>query len=428
MMSGRKATTNLRKGDFALSVCNPESLSPIGWHWIELNSIATMATGHTPSRRHPEYWGGEIKWIRAADARKCDGSIINDTKETINQLGIDNSAAVVLPKNTVCLSRSASIGYTVILGEEMATNQGFVNWICGKELEPKFLQYIFVLENSFLKEIAYGTAHTTIYYPEVKAFYVCIPPIDEQKRIVAKLDECFEAIDKARANVGKNLNNAKELFQSQLNQIFSQKGDGWVEKELGELCEKIQDGAHHSPKIQYEEKLNNRYLYITSKNIRNNYLDLSNVSYVDESFHNTIYPRCNPEAGDILITKDGANTGNITLNTLEEPFSLLSSVCLIKTNRKLLLPSFLKGYIQSPVGFKNITGKMTGMAIKRIILKTIKQAEIPLPDLNIQQQIVEQLDDLYEKTQSLESNYQQELDALDELKKSILQKAFNGEL
>ena len=154
MMSGRKATTNLRKGDFALSVCNPESLSPIGWHWIELNSIATMATGHTPSRRHPEYWGGEIKWIRAADARKCDGSIINDTKETINQLGIDNSAAVVLPKNTVCLSRSASIGYTVILGEEMATNQGFVNWICGKELEPKFLQYIFVLENSFLKEIA----------------------------------------------------------------------------------------------------------------------------------------------------------------------------------------------------------------------------------------------------------------------------------
>ena len=71
---------------------------------------------------------------------------------------------------------------------------------------------------------------------------------------------------------------------------------------------------------------------------------------------------------------------------------------------------------------------MTGMAIKRIILKTIKQAEIPLPDLNIQQQIVEQLDDLYEKTQSLESNYQQELDALDELKKSILQKAFNGEL
>ena len=253
MMSGRKATTNLRKGDFALSVCNPESLSPIGWHWIELNSIATMATGHTPSRRHPEYWGGEIKWIRAADARKCDGSIINDTKETINQLGIDNSAAVVLPKNTVCLSRSASIGYTVILGEEMATNQGFVNWICGKELEPKFLQYIFVLENSFLKEIAYGTAHTTIYYPEVKAFYVCIPPIDEQKRIVAKLDECFEAIDKARANVGKNLNNAKELFQSQLNQIFSQKGDGWVDKKLGEFAKTTAGGTPLKSHKEYYE-------------------------------------------------------------------------------------------------------------------------------------------------------------------------------
>jgi type I restriction enzyme, S subunit len=289
--------------------------------------------------------------------------------------------------------------------------------------------YIYLIHfHKYFEKVAVGATAKSLRLRHFQDLPIPIPSLNEQKRIVAKLDQCFEAIDKARVNVEKNLNNAKELFQSQLNEIFSQKGDGWVDKRLGELCEKIQDGAHHSPKVQYEEKSNNRYLYITSKNIRNNYLDLSNISYVDESFHNTIYPRCNPEVGDILITKDGANTGNITLNTLEEPFSLLSSVCLIKTNRKLLLPSFLKGYIQSPVGFKNITGKMTGTAIKRIILKTIKQAEIPLPDLNIQQEIVEQLDDLYEKTQSLESNYQQELDALDELKKSVLQKAFNGEL
>ena len=77
-----------------------------------------------------------------------------------------------------------------------------------------------------------------------------------------------------------------------------------------------------------------------------------------EAFHKTIYPRCKPEIGDVLLTKDGAKTGNVTLNTLDEPFSLLSSVCLIKTNKNELRADFLKYYIQSPIGFKSITGKM----------------------------------------------------------------------
>jgi len=278
-----------------------------------------------------------------------------------------------------------------------------------------------------------GSTIPHIYYKDYKSEPFPLIPLAEQKRIVAKLDELFALIENGKLKVEKLLADAKELFQSQLNEIFSNgklkvENGKWVEKTLGEVCEKIQDGAHSSPKIQYDEKSENRFLYITSKNIRNNYLKLSNISYVDEAFHNSIYPRCNPEYGDILITKDGANTGNITLNTLKEPFSLLSSVCLIKTNQTLLLPSFLKGYIQSPIGFKNITGKMTGTAIKRIILKTIKKAVIPLPDLDTQLKIVKMLDELYDNTQALESKYQQELDALDELKKSILQKAFNGEL
>ena len=412
MMSGRKATTNLRKGDFALSVCNPESLSPIGWHWIELNSIATMATGHTPSRRHPEYWGGEIKWIRAADARKCDGSIINDTKETINQLGIDNSAAVVLPKNTVCLSRSASIGYTVILGEEMATNQGFVNWICGKELEPKFLQYIFVLENSFLKEIAYGTAHTTIYYPEVKAFYVCIPPIDEQKRIVAKLDECFEAIDKARANVGKNLNNAKELFQSQLNQIFSQKGDGWVDKKLGEVAEVI---AGQSPKGKYyNDKGVGLPFYQGKKLFGEKHLDEPNTwssVTTKESY-----------AGDIVMSVR-APVGDVNFN-YHKKICIgrgLAGIRAGETVNKDYLFYFL-------IHHKNKIVGNTGAVFNSINKTQISNIIIPMVDLAQQNAIVNQLDDLKSQTHSLESNYQQELNALEELKKSILQKAFNGEL
>ena len=100
-------------------------------------------------------------------------------------------------------------------------------------------------------------------------------------------------------------------------------------------------------------------------------MKLDNVRFVDNTFHDTIYPRCSPELGDLLLTKDGANTGNITLNTLDEPFSLLSSVCLLKPDREKLVPSYLKYYIQSPIGFKEITGKMTGTAINSTDYNTL---------------------------------------------------------
>lgn len=171
---------------------------------------------------------------------------------------------------------------------------------------------------------------------------------------------------------------------------------GWEVKALGEVCTKIQDGAHESPKNTYPEPASGRFPYLTSKNIRNGYLDLSDISYVDELFHNSIYPRCNAELGDVLLTKDGSNTGNVTLNTLDEPFSTLSSVCLLKPDRRVLSAAFLTYYLRSSEGFEQITGQMTGAAIKRIILKTIKASTIPLPPLDEQKRIVEVLDAAFE--------------------------------
>ena len=171
---------------------------------------------------------------------------------------------------------------------------------------------------------------------------------------------------------------------------------GWEAAALGQVCDKIQDGAHHSPKNTVPVREPGTFPYVTSKNIRNWYLDEDNVTYVGPEFHDSIYPRCNAEFGDVLLTKDGANTGQVTINTFREPISLLSSVCLIKPNRSKLDPRFLVYYIQSDAGFENITGQMTGAAIKRIILKNIKSSEIPLPPLEEQQRIVAVLDEAFE--------------------------------
>jgi type I restriction enzyme S subunit len=120
------------------------------------------------------------------------------------------------------------------------------------------------------------------------------------------------------------------------------------------------------------------------------------VTYVDKEFHNRIYPRCNPKLGDVLLTKDGAGTGNVALNTIAEPFSLLSSVCLIKPNPVHLDSAFLCYYLQSPKGRTGVTGEMTGAAIRRIILRQIKLARIPLPPLPEQRRIVVLLDKAFE--------------------------------
>ena len=273
-----------------------------------------------------------------------------------------------------------------------------------------------------------AVGHKRVAREFVEKYPVPVPPLPEQQRIVGILDEAFGGIATAKANAQKNLQNARALFKSYLQSVFTQPGEGWVEKKLEDVCHKITDGTHHSPQKQFSEPGPGRFLYITSKNIRNNYMDLSNVTYVEKAFHDEVYARCRPNLGDVLLTKDGASTGNVTLNTIDEPFSLLSSVCLIKTNHALLLPAFLCFFLQSSTGLSSIVGQMTGAAIKRIVLKDIKKATIPFPPVKAQQDIVMILNSLLTETARLEDIYQKKLAALDELKKSLLHKAFSGQL
>ena len=166
----------------------------------------------------------------------------------------------------------------------------------------------------------------------------------------------------------------------------------WRKAKFSEVCIKISDGTHHSPHVQHSEPGKGRFKYVTSKNIRPWGLDLGDIAYVDEPVHREIYSRCQPEFGDVLLTKDGANTGNVAINTLDEEFSLLSSVALLKPKRDVLETRFLRYYIESPIGSKRLLGEMTGTAIRRIILKKIKDTEILLPPLDEQRQIVAEIE------------------------------------
>jgi len=184
---GREATKGHIPGLYSLAVGMPKTAAPPGWKWTLLTDVARLESGHTPSRKRPEYWDGEIPWIGIRDATANYGRVLQDTSQHTNELGIKNSSARVLPKNTVCLSRTASVGYVVVMGRPMATSQDFVNWVCSDRLDYQFLKYVLVSERESFLRFASGTTHQTIYFPEVKAFHVCLPPVCVQRRIASIL-------------------------------------------------------------------------------------------------------------------------------------------------------------------------------------------------------------------------------------------------
>ena len=192
---GREATTGTIAGAYALSVGNPNQPIPEGWNWTRLTDVARLESGHTPSRRRPEYWGGDIPWIGIRDATSNYGRTIYDTEQRTNQLGIDNSSARILPEGTVCLSRTASVGYVIVMGRPMTTSQDFVNWVCGDRINHHFLKYVLIAERDSLNMFSMGTTHQTIYYPEVKAFHVALPPRSEQDSISGLLGALDDKIE-----------------------------------------------------------------------------------------------------------------------------------------------------------------------------------------------------------------------------------------
>ena len=139
-----------------LSAGRPGRQAPPGWRWFRLTDLARLETGHTPSRSHPEWWGGPIPWISLADIRELDGKVAQDTLETTNEQGIANSSARLLPEGTVVLSRTASVGFVTIMGRPMATSQDFVNWVCGPELYPHFLAYLLRGSRAYIRSLSSG--------------------------------------------------------------------------------------------------------------------------------------------------------------------------------------------------------------------------------------------------------------------------------
>src|SRR5690606_21952172 len=290
-----------------------------------------------------------------------------------------------------------------------------------KQLISNWFLY-YSLSNEYQNEIqkqVTGATRQRISRKNLGLVSVPIPPLPEQQRIVSILDEAFAAIDKAKANAEQNLKNAKELFESYLQGVFEKKGDGWEEKKLGEVYD-VRDGTHDSPKYH-----NQGYPLVTSKNLKNHKLTFDNIKFISETDYLNINKRSKVDVGDVLFAMIGTIGNPVVIE--DEPNYAIKNVALFKVGNNQN-SYFLKYFLDSKQTIEKMMRDAKGTTQKFVGLGYLRSFPILLPPLKDQQTIVRQLDALRAETQKLEAVYQQKIDDLEELKKSILQKAFAGEL
>ncbi len=195
--------------------------APAEWRWERIApNLARLESGHTPSRLRPDWWGGDVSWVSLTEIRALDGRWTEETQIKTNPAGIANSAARILPRGTVCFSRTASVGFVTIMAKPMATSQDFANWVCGDDLDPEFLMHALIRSRSELRALATGATHKTIYMPTLESFHVCLPERAEQERIVRRLKQLLEVFEQLRIAAKASLEEVERLPARLLAQAF----------------------------------------------------------------------------------------------------------------------------------------------------------------------------------------------------------------
>lgn len=404
-----------------------------GWEVKRLGEVCDVINGGTPKTGIPDYWGGEYRWITPAEMGRRLNPYVNDSERRITEAGLRNSSARMLPPYSVILSSRAPIGHLVINTEPMATNQGCKGLIPKNELlRHKFLYYYLTSVVELLNNLGTGATFKELSGGKLKDVTIPIPLLPEQQRIVGILDEAFDGIATAKANAEKNLKNARAVFESELNAIFTKKGVGWEEKKLGDgsLLEIIDGdrGLNYPKASDFHEE--GHCLFLNTKNVRPDGFDFKSTMFITAEKDGQLR-KGKLQRDDVVLTTRGT-IGNIGIYSEDIPFDNIrinSGMLVFRPNKQKLLPSYLFELLRSEIVKDQIRNQTTGAAQPQLPIKTLVNFTIPIP-LNIDDQraIVKKVRAFEPETQHLESIYRRKLSELDALKKSLLNHAFTGQL
>lgn len=404
--------------------------------WIKkkLGEVLTIERGGSP-RPIDKYLTNSpngINWIKISDATASDKYIF-ETKEKITKEGLHKTRMV--NEGDFILSNSMSFGRPYIMKTSGCIHDG---WLVLKEngqkiFDTEFLYYLLSSPYVFnqFDYLAAGSTVRNLNIALVSSVEVPIPPLPEQQRIVSILDKAFAAIVKAKVNAEQNLKNAKELFESYLQGVFDPStrsgqgmGDDWQERKVNEIGN-AQTGT--TPKTAEKENYGDYIPFIKPADV--DFLGIGDIRYDNEGLSEIGLKKGRKmESGSILMVCIGATIGKVGF--AERDVSCNQQINSL-TLKKDFEPKFIY-YAMTSREFQDkvkLEGKGAQATLPIINKSKWKNLTISFPKSKTEQQaIVRQLDALRAETQKLEAVYQKKIDDLEELKKSILQKAFAGEL
>jgi len=283
-------------------------------------------------------------------------------------------------------------------------------------LLPKF--FFYQLHTASLDSLGYAR-----HYRLLKELKIAYPPLPEQQRIVALLDEAFDGIATAKANAEKNRQNARALFESHLQAVFSQRGEGWVDSSLGDVLAVLRNGLNCK-----QDKTGKGSKISRIESIWNAKFDLSRVSYAELPEYQKVKFRL--QKGDVLFShiNSAVHVGKTALFDIDEEVIHGVNLLLMRT-----APNMLSAYLDLYLKFIFACGYWRGVCKQSVNQASVNQQDITrvpihFPGLKVQSAIVEQTNSFASETQRLEGIYRQKIAALDELKKSLLHQAFSGEM
>ena len=377
----------------------------------KLGEVCEVVGGGTPKTIIPEYWNGNIVWVTPKDLGKLKEKVVSDSTKKITEEGLKKSSAKLLPKGTVVLSSRAPIGYVAVADVPLATNQGCRNFICGDEIYNWYLYYFLKNNTELLQSRGSGSTFSEISGSRLKEIEIPLPPLAEQKKIVAKIEKLMAKIDEAKKLRAQALADTKNLLPSALHKIFSEgKKKGWEEKSFEEII--LIESKRNTKKLPYvgmEDVESGTGKFLGSKDVRE---VKSNTSYFNQS--HVLYGKLRPYLNKVLLPDF---EGHCSTEFLP-----------LQPDIKYLTREWLAVWLRSGNVVTRINATNTGARMPRANMKEIKKFKIPLPPLATQKKIVKYLDSLSEKSRRLQTLQTETASDLATLQTSILHKAFNGEL
>lgn len=326
-------------------------------------------------------------------------------------------------KDDILMSVRAPVGPINFATQKICIGRGLAAIRASNKINKDFLFYFLLKHESEIVGNT-GAVFNSINKTQIGEIKTPVPFLEEQKQIVAILDKAFAAIDQAQVNIQQNIQNAQDLFQSKLNQIFSQQDDGWVEMKLGEI-----GTLTSSKRIFKSEYVNEGIPFYRSKEIKElgHNKEISLELFIAEERYKEIKEKFGvPKKGDILLTAVGTIGEMYIVQNDNEEFYFKDGNIMWLKNFEVLNSYYLKYALTNFV--EQLKAISRGAAYSALTIEKLKDYSIPVPSKEDQSNVVEKLNTI--KIQQLRTVdlYDKKLNNLEELKKSLLQKAFNGEL